>query len=138
MAGSTTSESKPTRCDLGTQVTQRAVSHAASRQEDVCRKAQAGESSLVPVRDVAPPAVVVDALVVLVGLLAAEQEVEVVGHHEEGVGGGKLLWVLVLEGAELVGRVERLVLHVCARSAPRSSTPGTLKLLANAWVRASR
>jgi hypothetical protein len=49
------------------------------------------------------------------------------------VGGGKLLWVLVLEGAELVGRVERLVLYARARVVLREGQHArTLKLLANA------
>ena len=118
--------------DLRAQAPQRAARHAHG-QEDLCRKAQAAEKLAVPVARRCPHQRRCGRVGVLVGLLAAEQEVEVVGHHEEGARGGQLLGVLALEGAELVGRVERLVLYARARVVVREGQHArALKLLAHA------
>ena len=100
--------------NLGTQTAQRAAWHADG-QEEVCRKIQVGEKLAVPVARRGSYQRGCGCVGVLVGLLATEQEVEVVGHHEEGPGGSQLLGVLALEGVELVGRVKRLVLYARAR-----------------------
>ncbi len=99
--------------DLRRQAAQRGAGHADGL-EDLPGQAQGGNQPVVPV-----PGPGVDqggggGVGVLVGSDAGEQIVQVIRHHQEGLGRGQLVGMLPLKGGELIGGVEGLVLDAGA------------------------
>ena len=82
--------------------------------EDAARQAQLFDQCIVPVPAVRAHQRRGAGVRVLIGGHAAEQVVQVIGHHQERFGGGQLLRVLLFERHKLVDRVERLVLDAGA------------------------
>ena len=82
--------------------------------EDAARQTQLFDQCIVPVPAVRAHQRRGAGVRVLIGGHAAEQVVQVIGHHQERFGGGQLLRVLFFERHQLVDRVERLVLDAGA------------------------
>ena len=99
--------------DRGGKVAEDLPRHA-DRLEDAPRQTQPGDEFIVPVPAFGPHQRGGGSVGVFVGGHAGQLVVQVIRHHQEGPGRGQLLGMLPLEGGELIGGVEGLVLDAGA------------------------
>jgi len=82
--------------------------------ENAPRQAQPGDEFIVPVPACGPHQGGGGSVGILVGGHAGQLVVQVVRHHQKGLGRGQLVRVLLFQGGQLVGSVEGLVLDAGA------------------------